>query len=462
MCKSQKILPTNLFKTLDKENAFNEYVDTFIQRTPRYTVKFKDNNSWRTKNKLLVDTPIKAHLSKKYYIGVLGKWYPKFSILDIDNKFLEDVDKIKDVLGLDVFNSMLCSSESTNSYHILLKPTYNNKPPTIRLLKDTFKSFGEQNNIEIYPQSNRTIRLPFGHKQNCLDFEYQNLKDWKDKLFWFKKLDDFDLSTIPYYQRELDLAFKNPKSLNIFEEGKLLFQYGLQRPNSRHESQFKTLCYLWRKNIPIDEAKKLVWLVIQNKHNGFSNDIIAHPITVKKEIHRQANKIYTTYEHAYIYPDETHNDYNGYLAKPDIADIVRICSGNLPRMKFLYHLIKWCYPRRHRNFLNIHSDKLIEWSSKGTYLKRLDKLKEYGIIKRIDKYSVNRFSKSIKINWDFKDTKEAILNENRSPNTFEDTIKLSYEPEEIKTLLKTAGVKKDTAIKMVKRIYRTGQNRKHI
>ena len=59
----------------------------------------------------------------------------------------------------------------------------------------------------------------------------------------------------------------------------------------------------------------------------------------------------------------------------------------------------------------------------------------------------------VKINWDFKDTKEAILDDNISPNTFEDTIKLSYEPEEIKALLKTAAVKRDTAIKMIKRIY---------
>ncbi len=347
---------------------------------------------------------------------------------------------------------MLCSSESSNSYHILIRPTYNNKPPTIRLLQDTFKSFGKQNNIEIYPQSNRTIRIPFGYKQNCLDFEYKNLKDWKDKLFWFKKLDDFDLSTIPYYQQELDLTFKNPKLLNVFEEGKLLFQYGLQRPNSRYETQFKTLYYLWRKNIPIDAAIELVWLLILNKHNNLSKDIIIHPKIVKKEINRQAERIYSTYEYAYIYPDETHNDYNGYISKSDIKSIVMINKGSLPKMKFLYHLVKYCYPRRQRNFINIHSNRLIEWSQRN-YIQYLEELNKNGIIQRGDSYSVNRFSKSIKINWDFKDTKEAILEDNRSPNTLEDTIKLSYEPEEIKALLKTAGVKRTTAIKIIKKIY---------
>ncbi len=226
----------------------------------------------------------------------------------------------------------------------------------------------------------------------------------------------------------------------------------MQRPNSRHESQFRILYYLWRNNIPIDEAIELVWLVIQNKHNDFSKDIITHPISVKKEIHRQANKIYTTYEHAYIYPDETHNDYNGYLSKSDIESIVMINKGNLPKMKFLSHLVKHCYPRRHRAFINIHSDKLIEWSQRN-YIQYLDELKKNGIIQRGEKYSVDRFSKSIKINWDFKDTREAILNDNRSPNTLEDTIRLSYEPEEIKALLEKAGVKRTTAIEMIKRIY---------
>lgn len=57
-------------KTFNEENAFNEYINIFIQRTPRYTVKLKDDASWRTKNKPLVDTSIKAHLLKKYDLGV--------------------------------------------------------------------------------------------------------------------------------------------------------------------------------------------------------------------------------------------------------------------------------------------------------------------------------------------------------------------------------------------------------
>lgn len=383
----------------------------------------------------------------------MGKWYPEYSILDSDNVTIDEVERIRDSLGLNATNSMLCTSESPDSYHILIRPAYNNKPPTIRLLQDTFKQFGKQNNIEIYPQSNRTIRLPFGFNQECIDFEYVNLKDWQEKLFWFLKLDDFDLSTIPNQQKELDLTYKNPNILNVFEEGKDLLKNGLQIKNSRYDAQFKVLYYLWRMNIPIDEAIKLVWLLIKNKNNGFSKDIIAYPETVRKEINRQAGRIYTTYEHTCIYPDETHNGHNGYITKADIKDIIRISKANLPRMRFLYNLVRYSYPRKQRDFLNIHSDKLIEWSSREKYNQYLKELNKSGIIKRGKSYLVDKFSKRIIIDWKFRNPKEAILYDGRSPDSFEETIKLSYKPEEMKVLLLNAGSERTTAIKMVNRLY---------
>ncbi|MBA7698406.1 hypothetical protein ES703_107083 [subsurface metagenome] len=239
-------------KTFNEENAFNEYIDFFIQPIPRFAVKLKGNNtSWRTIHKFLEDKYVKAHLKQDISIATLSKWYPPYAILDIDDRFLEYVDEIRDILGLDIFNSMLCSSESTNCYHLLLKPTFNNKPPTIRLLQNIFKSFGKQQNIEIYPQANRTIRSPFGWKQDCLDFEYQNLLTWEDKFYWWKRLNDFDIATIPFYQQGLDLSFMKDKLPNVYEEGKLLLQHGLQQSNSRNDAQYKMLYYLWRNNIPI-------------------------------------------------------------------------------------------------------------------------------------------------------------------------------------------------------------------
>ena len=99
------------------------------------------------------------------------------------------------------------------------------------------------------------------------------------------------------------------------------------------------------------------------------------------------------------------------------------------------HLIYlYCYPRRQRSFINSHSDKLEDWSKKN-YLQYLDELNKYEIIQRRNTYSVDRFSNSIKINWKFRNPNNAILDDGRSPDTFEDTIRLSYEPEEFRELL---------------------------
>ncbi|MBU4292951.1 MAG: hypothetical protein KJ770_02725 [Actinobacteria bacterium] len=73
----------------------------------------------------------------------------------------------------------------------------------------------------------------------------------------------------------------------------------------------------------------------------------------------------------------------------------------------------YCYPLRQRSFINIHSDKLEEWSKKN-YLQYLDELNKSEIIQRRNTYSVDRFSKSIKINWKFRNPGNAILDDGRS------------------------------------------------
>jgi hypothetical protein len=97
--------------------AFRSYINLFVQRIPRYAVK--KSRSWTTKTKPLSDRPVQAHLAGQYAVAVLGKWYPEFGILDIDDRQRETVDEIREELGLDDKNSMLISSESPDSYHIL-------------------------------------------------------------------------------------------------------------------------------------------------------------------------------------------------------------------------------------------------------------------------------------------------------------------------------------------------------
>jgi len=444
-----------------QDRGFNEeiqqYTETFIQRQPRYCIKHIGSKAWKTKNKPLADRPILSHLDQKYIVGVLGKWYPGFTILDIDDTEKNRAEEIREKLKLDTDNSMLLSSESQDSYHILFRPSYNYKPPTIKLLSEILRPFANENNIEIYPQASKAIRLPFGYKQNNLDIEYLHLDTWQQKLYWFNKLNYFDLKEIPYQQTRLDFDIKEDIKISTLQEGHFLYKEGLALPSSRHDSQFKVLYYMWRQNIPLEVAIDLTFKWIRSKHNGYSKEILLNPSNVKKEIERQANRIYLNYDYKKIYPDDTHNLHNGYITKADIEKIFYITEASLPKAKFLFNIVKYCYPRRFRTFISIHSDKLRDWSKRG-YQSQLEALQSQDIIKRYDSYQVDKFSKSIKINWQFKDSSQAILIDNRAPEDIKDTIAACYKPEEFRELLISAGSERDTAIKTTKRIFNTDKS----
>jgi hypothetical protein len=441
---------------MQQDEALGQYIDTFIQRLPRYAVKQKGNGSWKTKKKPLSDRPIKAHLNGQYHVAVLGKWYPGATILDLDDKSEEEVEKTREALDLDTKNSIWLPSESLNSYYILFPVSYNGKPPSLRLLNNILKPFAREHGIEIYPQPNKPIRLPFYKGQRPLDIEYRHLDSWQKMLFWFNKLDDKDLREVPNQQLFFD--FDMPDSGNgykipTYEEGKFLYEHGLVEKHSRHDSQYKVLYYIWRHDVTPENAIEMTWQWIRDKHNNNSDEILTNPRSVKNDIIRQANYIYTKYELSGTYPDDIHNVYKGYITKPDIEKIIHISRAGLPKAKFLFNLIKYCYPRRHRGLINIHSNFLMEWSRRG-YQKYLESLREHGIVKRYGSYQVNKFSKAITINWNFRDTSLAIITDRRAPETFEETIRASYKPDEFRELLINAGSEYKRAVVTTGRVFK--------
>ena len=434
-----------------EDPAYKTFLDTFIQRGPRYAVKLP-GKPWKTKQKSLSDTPIISHLEGKYYIATMGKWYPTFAVLDFDDASIDDVERARDSLRIDVDNSRVFNSESPGGYHLYFPTIYNGKPPTTRLLQNILGPFARQNNIEIYPQLNKAFRLPFGYNQKCCDIEYLQYDKWQDQLFWLMKTDPIDLKTVPYHQQELDLYTPVKRQPGAYQRGKELLETGLDSRNSRHDAQFNILCYLHAINTLPGIAQEIVYNWVMSKHNGYSKTVNSGNYRIiKDEIKRQANSTYSTNEHSYYYPNEVNNSHNGYITKADIKDIVMLCKANLPRVKFLFGLVKYAYPRRFRTFMDIHSDRFIEWGSRRNYLQYLDEFK--GIINRGEKYQVDKFSKSLKLNWNYRDSTEAILKDDRSPDTMDETIRLSYKPQELRELLITAGSEIDTALKTVKRLY---------
>ncbi len=435
--------------------TFDDYVLTFIQRTPHYAVK-TPGHSWITKHKALGDTVIRAHLAGQYSVATLGRWYPEYAILDIDSRSQKVAEAIRAELGLNESNSMLISSESENSYHIIFRPVYNGIPPTLRLLKMILEPFCRFRGIEVYPQARKCIRLPYGPIQHCLDEGKEHLSTWEDKFFWFRKLDEFDLSLTPRSQLILPLS-DNPREPEIIlphaEHGKILFEHGLQQKSSRNFSEYEVLYYLWRCNVSLEDAIQATWTWINKMHNGFSKDIIRCPRRVREEIKAQANIIYGRYDRMSEFPDSTHNNHNGFITKPDLEEIISISCGSLPLAKFTFHVVKYMNPRRDRQTVNVSANKLISWSSHRTYQANIERLEEKGILKRGNIYHVGEFSKALSLKWRYQTSDKAIFYDGRSLDDFGETCNMILPPEEFKALFRKAGASRQSVSAAIKRTY---------
>ena len=459
--KSDKILEGDFIM----EGDYGNYVQTFVQRSHKHGLK-TEKRGWITKNKPLDDSAIKAHLAKEYSVGGISPWYPQFAILVMDDMAMTLVDNVRDELGLDEDNSMLMASESADSYHCMLRPILHGKPPTEHQLRKALMPFASKNGIKAYPQSKHPVRLPFGKFSDCLDHRYSGLATWQEKLHCFNKLDDFSLSTVPGQQYEMTFTAKSPdKTLprlvgpgnnggGWYEQGAVLFMCGLQAPSTRHESQAKVIYYLWRQNVSYDSAVALTWDWIRKKHNGFSEDITKFPSAVKKEIQQQTTHNYTSYQWDNKYPDTCHNFYNGYICKPDIAEILNTTGGSIPESRFLFHMVKHFYPRRLRPSVPIPRGLLSAWADEQTYDSYLGELEEKGLVKRVTDCSAGEFNNGLRLDWDYTTSGDPVMHQGRSVDTFEETIKLVLAPDEFKAMLRGAGATKKVAYKSVATIYK--------
>lgn len=445
--------------------VYDEYCKSFVARVPGYTVKqYGKSEHWKTKHKSLSDRPVQAHLKGKYAVGVYAGWYPEYFIIDIDDAPYEKVEFIKERLGLDYKNSMDNQSESPYSYHVLARPTLNGKPPTARRLNDAFKNFVRPYGLEIFPQRKRTIRLPFSPGFDILNEPYQHLRTWPEKLYHFLMLDEYNIETVERQQYDFDLKVRSDREIGLkVLDAEELLKHGLQARSTRSDAQFEILRYLYRQGWYRETAIKKVFKWIKRKHNGFSRDIV-NQREVERQIIVQSVNVWDYFESRNIYPDKTHNNFNGIITKPDIVDIARISEASTPRMKFLYRLVMFSYPRRYRTAFPVHRDRFIEWGSRWGYPNQLRELEEKGIIERGQSYlstetaqkrnkDAEGFAKSLKVNWPFRDSRQAILYDSRSLDTFDDAVRLTFDPRDFRELLTSAGAKRTTAIMTTKRVF---------
>lgn len=433
-----------------------EYL-SFVQRSPKYAVKMPGaGREWRTKQKPLSDRPILAHLTGQYAVATVSPWYPSFGVIDIDDAPRNRVHDVLETIGFSDSNSMLCESESPNSYHVYFRPVYNDRPPTVRLLNDVFRQWAARKKVEIYPQATKCFRLPFGPTDKPIAADGGTLNmDVEQKLYWFNKLDEYDLAASPA-DKQLVLDLKVPEMpvcATTYKRGVELMEHGLQAPNSRHEAQFCILYSMWRQNYDINDAVNACFGVIKVKHNGYSKDLKSRPDQVLKEIVRQAARIWSDYDLARTYPDATHNLNHGYLTKPDLMEIIRVAEGNLPRIKFLGELVRYINPRQQRGAVSVHTERLIAWSGRRTYLKYLDEFAQKGIITRSETYIVGRSAKTIQLNnWQFQGPEKSVKADRRTTDTT-GSIANSFAPAEFRERLQESGSQRTTSLMTVKAVF---------
>jgi hypothetical protein len=411
---------------------FKSYIAYFVQTSPKYAIK-QNGGRWTTQKKNLADPAIAAHLKGEYSIGSLSRWYPKFGALDFDGVPIEDVYRCMDELGLKDSNSMLCTSEREDGYHLLFRPIYKGKrmtPSLLHMILGTYVAEKNAQNIplELYPQEDQCFRLPFGPNQKMIREGLLLNLQWFEKLYWFEKLDEVDLAS------DLNLPGRTVYRTGIDAEGAELLESGLVEPNSRYESQYKVLYHLWRQGESREMAIDAVWSWIQSKHNELSKDIRSSSKVVRKEIARQAQAIWLFTDRKRENPAKDFG--KEYLTKSDLLAIIRFSNGSLPKMKFLANLVSYFNPRQNTGHIPVHSDLLIQWSSRDTYQNHIEELVDKGIVERTVNYSVGNHAKMIRLAWDYRPSHDAIQDDGRNLR-FDEVLPKAFSRVEFDAILKS-------------------------
>lgn len=423
----QKISSSISSKTLSR------YANTFIQRTPSYGEKAPN---WITYHEKLQNHKILDHLQGRTTIGTLSRWYPEYAVLDIDNRSSIELDSIRSEFFLNTeFRSMTFTTESADSYHILFRPLYNGKPATVKLLHEVLDPYVKKRRIELYPQDSKIVRAPFN--PNCrIIHRSEELHTLDERLDAFFDLTALDLKTFTKSKQANGTVLKSqktdlplPKS-GTMKEGAELYRNGLVQPSSRYESQHKVAIWLWRQNLTPDQAIEELWTWCTTKNNGFSSDIakaISGDYRTENAIRREhqclVDYIWSEFERKTIYPDTTHNRHNGWLCKEDLIIAAKAANGNIPRWKFLCQLFAY-FNAYGKQRLNVHSNRLIDWSSRNGYLKHLEKLEQSGILTRETSYDIGNFSKALKLQMkpSFVDLEKAFLEDEERAMTFDEAV----------------------------------------
>ncbi|NIZ47689.1 winged helix-turn-helix transcriptional regulator (plasmid) [Entomospira nematocerorum] len=446
--------------------TLSDYQYGFTQPYPAYGIK--NEHGWRTVHQPLTKSAIQAHLNHQISIGTFGRWYPRYGIIDVDDVEIAKLYEIRSQLGMHDGNSAIFTSESRHSYHIYFKPVRKGKMLNLNLYLKCMASARESLKIEIYPQANHLIRLPFGKGQYHLDNGIVWPLSYQEGMELFHTMGEYDVDHLPYLPM---VAEEFSPSHNVLEadfgiqkgwkrEGLALINEGLQSDGTRLESLKRVIYFYWSQNLPMEATVRLTQQWMETKHNQHSKDYRQHPQRVSKQISDLTQWIYDHFDRSYTLPDSAHIVDKGYLTKELTQTLVVASQGRLPILKFGLQLFAYLAPRNTgRNKISVHRDRLVEWSSTKNYLQYIDHFKQQGLLKRDARYKVGHYAKGISLLQGYTSFDGALqLEEDRPASGLHEIIPMVYTPHDYAKQLKTMNVDRKSIEKQIREVWQQKQS----
>jgi hypothetical protein len=333
-----------------------------IKKEPGELKKVYTHNRGRVSLKQRQD-----HLEGIRMTGGRAKWYPVFMIFDIDKSNMkisgeQTVDYIREQLHLKDYQFEVSGSlsyQDKGHFHIYVRPEWKNQPTYLKKNQSHLLPIAKKIGAELYPQSWRKVCDPFSPFQPRLDKEtLAPLKhDWKKLIEIYSGIEPVDLSSING-QEEFEFNYNTqPAYFPEQEEIDNLINNGLQEYGTRHNSILKLACfYSVSENVLPQQAKRLIWKWIFDKHNYMSKDIATGKMTwqqIRNEIDKAVDWSYKKYMRTNNKPNPVHN--LGYgIAQSHLDLIADIFPGQISNQKKLFKLISFYAPRSHWKYVFIH------------------------------------------------------------------------------------------------------------
>jgi hypothetical protein len=387
----------------EEDPEFTDYKASFVRDySGPYAIQWPGKR-WCTRSRKVSDPLIRAHLEGTYWLGTKAPWYPRFAYVDLDHPTGDTLERVVGTLGLSDGQYHVCTSPSfpdTGNVHLIFAPRYRGQPATKKLMQTILKPRVEQAGGELYPQTRRKFRLPFGRDQHLLDVVDGLIcaplpYGWREALYWVFKLEPLALEQFPH-QLELHLSCAADHWAKR-KDAETLLEHGLLSPGTRHAACLTLAIYFFRLNWDLSDTRAKIKQWIKTHHNGFSKEVNrGRWKVVRGEIDQITYWVYDQYGRGAVYPDTTHN-IEAWITPQDFRFIGEVFPGSVVNQRRLFKLISYYRPRSVYPWVFIPRWRWFEIADKRSYQTFRGELENRGLLDSNHQYQVGEFSKRFRL-----------------------------------------------------------------